>query len=119
PAGVPGAGRLAGRIHGLVVGRHAGRGGDRGLPDLRRLDRGTVRGAGTGFPGPRLTSPSAGCESPESVPSGRRWWPDGENALRCVTPSAQSHLSAPVAQGIERLPPEQKAAGSNPAGGTI
>src|ERR1700756_2302276 len=25
---------------------------------------------------------------------------------------------APVAQGIERLPPEQKAAGSNPAGGT-
>jgi hypothetical protein len=26
--------------------------------------------------------------------------------------------SAPVAQGIERLPPEQKAAGSNPAGGT-
>jgi hypothetical protein len=27
-------------------------------------------------------------------------------------------LCAPVAQGIERLPPEQKAAGSNPAGGT-
>lgn len=27
--------------------------------------------------------------------------------------------SAPVAQGIERLPPEQKAAGSNPAGGTV
>ena len=25
---------------------------------------------------------------------------------------------APMAQGIERLPPEQKAAGSNPAGGT-
>lgn len=25
---------------------------------------------------------------------------------------------APIAQGIERLPPEQKAAGSNPAGGT-
>ena len=26
---------------------------------------------------------------------------------------------APIAQGIERLPPEQKAAGSNPAGGTL
>src|SRR5882757_7608920 len=40
-------------------------------------------------------------------------------ALGCRSPSAQSLLScAPVAQGIERLPPEQKAAGSNPAGGT-
>ncbi|MDT5083357.1 MAG: hypothetical protein QOJ61_400 [Mycobacterium sp.] len=29
------------------------------------------------------------------------------------------HLCAPVAQGIERLPPEQKAAGSIPAGGTL
>ena len=28
-------------------------------------------------------------------------------------------MCAPVAQGIERLPPEQKAAGSNPAGGTV
>ena len=28
-------------------------------------------------------------------------------------------MCAPVAQGIERLPPEQKAAGSNPAGGTF
>jgi hypothetical protein len=26
---------------------------------------------------------------------------------------------APIAQGIERLPPEQKAVGSNPTGGTI
>jgi hypothetical protein len=32
---------------------------------------------------------------------------------RCVS------ARAPVAQGIERLPPEQKAAGSNPAGGTF
>lgn len=31
---------------------------------------------------------------------------------------APHYASAPVAQGIERLPPEQKAAGSNPAGGT-
>lgn len=30
----------------------------------------------------------------------------------------QQSCRAPVAQGIERLPPEQKAAGSNPAGGT-
>ena len=35
-------------------------------------------------------------------------WPVGAAFLAC----------APVAQGIERLPPEQKAAGSNPAGGT-
>src|SRR5690348_13107884 len=26
---------------------------------------------------------------------------------------------APIAQGIERLPPEQKAVGSNPTGGTV
>src|SRR5215207_5914553 len=42
---------------------------------------------------------------------------------RCVRlsePIGAAFLScAPVAQGIERLPPEQKAAGSNPAGGTL
>jgi hypothetical protein len=39
--------------------------------------------------------------------------------VRLSEPSRRSLSScAPVAQGIERLPPEQKAAGSNPAGGT-
>jgi hypothetical protein len=46
--------------------------------------------------------------------------------VRCVSLSLLVHAQtahacsarAPVAQGIERLPPEQKAAGSNPAGGT-
>jgi hypothetical protein len=39
--------------------------------------------------------------------------------VRLSEPIGAFFLScAPVAQGIERLPPEQKAAGSNPAGGT-
>jgi hypothetical protein len=51
--------------------------------------------------------------NPLRCPGGHR------DALVCRGPTAQ-HVSrcAPVAQGIERLPPEQKAAGSNPAGGT-
>src|ERR1700739_3375118 len=51
--------------------------------------------------------------NPLRCPSGH---PD---ALVCRSPTAQQlRCHAPVAQGIERLPPEQKAAGSNPAGGT-
>src|SRR6187401_1870383 len=41
------------------------------------------------------------------------------DALGCARPSgAAPRVRAPVAQGIERPPPERKAAGSNPAGGT-
>lgn len=54
------------------------------------------------------------------------WGPRAPNpysrfhALRYASPigAAGFQPRAPVAQGIERLPPEQKAAGSNPAGGT-
>src|ERR1700692_3940457 len=46
-----------------------------------------------------------------------------EQPPQCVSLSgpigAACYVCAPVAQGIERLPPEQKAAGSNPAGGTV
>ena len=42
------------------------------------------------------------------------------DALGCASPiGAAGSACAPVAQGIERPPPERKAAGSNPAGGTI
>src|ERR1700677_87708 len=53
------------------------------------------------------------------APNPLRWPSSHRNALVCRGPMAQHvHQCAPVAQGIERLPPEQKAAGSNPAGGT-
>ena len=53
-----------------------------------------------------------GGQRPESISTS---W----HALRCRSPiGAVCSACAPVAQGIERLPPEQKAAGSNPAGGT-
>src|SRR5689334_22565292 len=64
--------------------------------------------------GGRHEGPSYGLRwsGPESV-SGR------SDALGCPLPiGAVTSICAPVAQGIERLPPEQKAAGSNPAGGT-
>src|SRR4029453_11201852 len=80
-----------------MLGQHRGGGG------LEQLGQ-----VGGGHEGP---SYGLGWSAPESV--SRRL-----NALGCRSPSAHSFYCAPVAQGIERLPPEQKAAGSNPAGGT-
>ena len=55
---------------------------------------------------------------------GRRYAPIREAGHPCASLCSPNGAAgppascAPVAQGIERLPPEQKAAGSNPAGGT-
>ena len=38
---------------------------------------------------------------------------------RCLEVVTLGSSLAPIAQGIERLPPEQKVAGSNPAGGAV
>ena len=61
-----------------------------------------------------------GAHAPNPLPMARRPRERGRgDALGCRGPTAQHYVAcAPVAQGIERLPPEQKAAGSNPAGGT-
>lgn len=50
---------------------------------------------------------------------GRPWREYVSGYVRLCEPNGAAYIcDAPVAQGIERLPPEQKAAGSNPAGGT-
>src|SRR6185503_20284423 len=47
---------------------------------------------------------------------GRRAYPNGAQRRRAPTGAAIDWaLSAPVAQGIERTPPEREVAGSNPA----
>ena len=61
-----------------------------------------------------------GAQPPNRFPArvGGRGVKGRGDALGCRGPTAQHVACAPVAQGIERLPPEQKAAGSIPAGGT-
>ena len=85
-----------------VLGQHRSSGGAEQLGQVGGGHEGPSYGLGpcparihSGRPGGRVDALSLGAE------------PNGA-ASRC----------APVAQGIERLPPEQKAAGSNPAGGT-
>ena len=98
----------------------------------RRRQRGSVqpalgqhRGSG-GFEqlsqvggGHERPSYGLGCSRPESIAVVEQSPRYASLSVLVRSPMAQ-HLCrcAPVAQGIERLPPEQKAAGSNPAGGT-
>ena len=83
-----------------MLGQHRGGGG------LEQLGQ-----VGGGHEGP---SYGLGWSGPESIPG----W-QSQRCVRLSEPNWRSHSRrAPVAQGIERLPPEQKAAGSNPAGGT-
>ena len=89
--------RQRGRVE-AVLGQHRGGGG------LEQLGQ-----VGGGHEGP---SYGLGWSGPESIS-------DRSRCVSLCTPNgAAFQRRAPVAQGIERLPPEQKAAGSNPAGGT-
>ena len=81
-----------------VLGQHRGGGGLEQLGQIGGGHEGPSYGLGWSAPRIRFGSSS--------------------RCVRLSRPIGARFSCAPVAQGIERLPPEQKAAGSNPAGGT-